>query len=400
MLGGTPTFTTVSCFGGSNGTASILPYGGSPSYSYLWGGGQTTSAVSNLAAGNYSLVITDSKGCTATASVPVSQPNAITNTLTPTQVSCYGNGNGMASIASAGGTPPFSYAWSTGGTGSMIANLVPQIYTVTITDSKACTSTASVSVTQPAVLAGAAIGGNAPCYGGYNGTASVVTTGGTLPYSFAWSSGSSAAAASNLGQGIYSVSVTDAHGCTASATVSLTQLPAITAAYTASSYTVDIALGSDVTFTNSSTGALTYQWNFGDGSAMSTVVDPVHTYSATGTFTVTLISSDAPCADTAYATVVVSNSNPTALPGDPTSSLVNVGYENGEVYLLFSLSKETQVNISVYNMMGQEILSKPNLLVKDDRVKLDLPSSAVGVYIAVSQMTETAVSKKILIPIR
>ena len=237
------------------------------------------------------------------------------------------------------------------------------------------------------------------CFGGNDGSATVSSSGGTPGYSYLWDNGQSTSLISKLTFGNYAVTVTDFKGCTAASSVVITQPALLTAGFTASSYTVDIALGSNVIFTNTSSGASAYQWNFGDASAIDVSVSPTHSYSFTGTYKVTLISSNAPCSDTAYGTIVVVNSNPTGLNGNQSAANINVAYDNGQVFLLFSLHQQTKVNISVYNVLGEELFSQNNLLVKNEKVKLNFPSTSVGIYIAVSEMKNAIVSKKIFIPI-
>lgn len=392
--------TAVSCFGGNNGLAAVAVSGGSASYSYLWSNNATTSQISGLSSQVYSVAITDANGCTATTSVSVSQPAVLTTTVSQTNVSCFGGNNGIATVSPAGGNAPYTYLWSNNAITPQISGLAPMLYSVAVTDAKGCTSAASVTIAQPAILTNTISPVSVSCFGENDGSVSVTVTGGTGPYIYSWNSGQSTSAVSNIPAGNYHVMITDAKGCSTIASTSVTQPVLLTAGYTTSSDTVDISLGSDVTFTNTSVGAASYEWNFGDGSVVDNSSDPIHSYTATGTYTVTLISSNGPCADTTFNTVFVTNSNPTALNTDQYSSHINVGYEHGDVYLIFSFSKATQVNIHVYNMLGEEIFSKNNQIVKEDKIRLDLPSSAAGVYIAVSEMTDALVSKKIILPVR
>lgn len=400
VLATTSSFINVSCFGDNNGSALITPAGGTPSYSYQWDNGQTTSAVVNLSEGSYSVMVTDSKGCTSTASVSITQPAALSNSVSHINVSCFGGNNGSASVLVSGGTASYSYLWETWETTSVASNLSEGSYSVSITDANGCTSSAFVSIIQPAALTNTVAQTNASCYGGNDGSLTIAVSGGSSPYSFVWGSGQTTSTAVNLSSGNYSVTITDANGCTAGVAVAITEPAALVAGYTANTYTLDIALDSSVAFVNTSIGATSYSWNFGDGSVIDASVNPVHNYSATGTYTVMLISADGPCSDTTYNTIEVVSSNPTALNQSQYNSNINVGYENGGVFLIFTLGKETRVNISVYNMLGDELFSRNDLLVKNAKIRLELPSTAAGVYIAVSEMTDAIVSKKIIIPAR
>src|ERR1035438_10395374 len=136
-----------------------------------------------------------------------------------TDVSCYGSSDGQATATGTGGTKPYSYHWSNGQCSNPAINLHAGTYTVTVTDCNSCTSTASVCITQPSMMLSAYILSqtNILCSGGSNGQATVSATGGTLPYQYLWSTSpqQTTATAINLIAGTYTVTVTDAHGCTA-----------------------------------------------------------------------------------------------------------------------------------------------------------------------------------------
>jgi len=392
--------TNVACFGGNNGSAMISSSGGASGYSYLWNNGNTTSAISGLYSGNYSVTVTDVNGCTSTASITLGQPTAITYSVVQTNVACFGGNNGSAVVSSSGGTPGYSYLWNNGQSTPLVSGLSSGNYVVTVTDTQGCTTTASVSITQPSLLVNTVSHTNVSCFGSNDGSASVLATGGSPAYSFSWNNGKTTSSISGLSIGNYSVTTTDSNGCISSATVAVTQPGLLTAGYTASSHTVDIALGSNVTFTNTSLGASTYEWNFGDASATDVSLNPVHAYSMTGTYSVTLISSHGACSDSAHGTIAVTNSNPTGISENQSASGIHVAYDHGQVFLVFALNQETQVNISVFNMLGEEIFAQHDLQVKQQRVKLDFPAISGGIYIAVSEMKDAVVSKKIIIPAR
>ncbi|MBI4947296.1 MAG: PKD domain-containing protein [Bacteroidetes bacterium] len=394
--------TNVSCFGGNDGSATIAPTGGTSPYTYVWNNSETTSQISDLTSQIYSVTITDANGCSNIQTVTIAQPvSPLAAGIIQTNVSCFGGSNGKASVTTTGGTPAYSYLWDNGEITSPAINLSTGIYSVTITDANGCSTSTSVSITEPAVIINSVSLTNASCSGGSNGTASVTTTGGIFPYSYLWSNGQTTSTALNLSAGNYSATITDANGCASAAAVSISQ-PAtmVTAGFTANTYTVDIAINNSVSFTNNSSGASFYQWNFGDASGINNSMNPAHSYTSTGTYTVTLSAFDGNCSDTINKTIMVVNSNPLfANEHSPQYSSVAVIYESGEVFLLFSLDKKTQVNISVYNMIGEKISSQSNLYVKDEKIKLNLPTLSAGIYIAVSDMGDATISKKILIPV-
>ncbi len=143
--------TNVLCFGGTTGSATVTPAGGTPGYTYLWpvsAASQTTAIAANLAAGTYVVTVSDTKGCTATASATITQPAAAlaASISTKTDVFCFGGTTGSATVAAVGGTPAYTYAWpmSAGSqTTAMATNLAAGIYVVTVSDANACTATAT-----------------------------------------------------------------------------------------------------------------------------------------------------------------------------------------------------------------------------------------------------------------
>ena len=219
----------VSCFGGSNGTATIDNLsisGGTAPYSFVWSTGSTSNTISGLTAGNYSVTITDSVGCNADFNVTVSEPELLGYTASLTQVSCFGGSNGSATISANGGTSPYSIVWDNGSTAFTRGNLSANInYTAVITDANGCTTNVSVVLTQPTALTVTTATTQVLCYGG-NGTATATPSGGTAPYYYSWNSNPvQTSATANLPVGNYSVTVTDANGCSVVANVTITILP-------------------------------------------------------------------------------------------------------------------------------------------------------------------------------
>jgi gliding motility-associated-like protein len=178
--------STVSCFGGSNGSASVnLPTGGTPPYSFSWSNGDSGPFADSLSAGTISLIITDSNSCVLNLNTSITQPSsALTASTTNTNATCFGYTDGSATVTVSGGTPAYSYLWSPGSaTTSSITGLSQGTYTFTVIDSRNCTYTGSVSVAQPTALltdAGQNITGceeqynlNATLGAGYTGTWSI-----------------------------------------------------------------------------------------------------------------------------------------------------------------------------------------------------------------------------------
>ena len=169
-----------------------------------------------MAAGNYTATITDAKGCKVTASATVAQPAVLTSTVSKTDIICYGDATGAASVTPNGGTSPYSYSWSSGETTQNISSIIAGTYTVTVTDAKGCTSVSSTTVTQaPQMIVTTTILQNASCNLGNNGSITVAVSGGKSPYSISWNNGSTSQTISGLPVGVYEVTITDSLGCVA-----------------------------------------------------------------------------------------------------------------------------------------------------------------------------------------
>lgn len=230
VLAANPTFTNVGCFGGTTGTATSTPSGGTAPYTYLWmPGAFTTSSISNLAVGTYTVTVTDSRGCTATGTANITQPPILSISSTPVSANC-GQANGSASVTGSGGFAPYTWSWSNGQTGSNATGLVAGTYTVTITDINMCTQSAPVTIGNIAgPTATITSSTNVSCNGGNNGNATIGVTAGTPPFTYLWNNGQTTPTASNLTAGIYSVVATDAAGCSATTNITITQPTALVA---------------------------------------------------------------------------------------------------------------------------------------------------------------------------
>jgi gliding motility-associated-like protein len=228
MLSGTISVTDVRCFGGATGEADLEVSGGVPPYTYLWNTGQTTQDITNLVAGDYSVVITDFRNCTLTISVTVSQPgSAVSGSGSVVNVACFGESTGNIDLTPSGGVPPYAYLWSNGSTTQDISNLTAGTYSVTITDSNGCTANYSASITQPVSPVGGAVISltNVSCRGGDDGMVTVTGTGGTLPYEYSMDGGAwqSSGAFTGLDAGNHTVTVRDGNQCTFNLAVSITE---------------------------------------------------------------------------------------------------------------------------------------------------------------------------------
>lgn len=203
----------------SDGTASVAPTGGATPYSYLWSNNATSASISNLAAGSYSVTITDNNNCTVVASVNVNNAGAPSITVDNVEdVLCNGESNGSISISVSGGVTPYSYEWSNAETTEDISDLSAGSYTVSVTDDNNCLAVQTVIVNQPNLLEVAADNITNTSGGNNNGAIAISVIGGTPAYLYTWSTGATSEDITDLSCGNYSITVTDANNCEATGT--------------------------------------------------------------------------------------------------------------------------------------------------------------------------------------
>ncbi|MDO9188063.1 MAG: PKD domain-containing protein [Bacteroidia bacterium] len=344
----------VSCFGGNNGCVTANPSGGVPNYTYLWTpGGNTSSTLSNLIAGTYTVIVTDSKGCTATDSVTISQPSAPLSVSTSSlPATCYGGTNGSVSSAASNGTGPYTYFWMPESLAVQnIPNLAAGTYTVTATDSKGCTDTNSVSINQPDQIVLSTTSVNSDC-GQPNGQTSVsIVSGGNFPFNYLWSpTGGTNAAVTGLVSGAYTVTVTDLNGCTSTqfGNVGENSAPLLTIYSVVNVSCNGGSNGSAKVGTIGGVGPFTYSWMPSGGN------DSIATGFTAGSYTVTVTGSNN-CQS--LATIIPGITEPPALlisvsktavacfgGNDGTASAIASGGAPGYTYLWSNGGTSSQIS--------------------------------------------------------
>ncbi|MCX6198674.1 MAG: gliding motility-associated C-terminal domain-containing protein [Bacteroidetes bacterium] len=288
--------TDVSCNAGTNGSINLTVTGGTQPYSFVWSNGPTTEDISGLSAGTYTVSITDANGCLTTASAIVNEPAALTASITPTNVSCFGGNDGATDLTVSGGTSPYSYLWSTFATTEDLVSLTAGNYVVIVTDAKGCQKITTTTVTQPTQIVVSGVVTNLSCNNAGDGFIDLTVSGGTSGYTFVWSNQTSSEDQSNVVAGTYSVTVFDANLCTATATFTVTE----PAALTVSGTTTDVNCngGANGAINISVAGGTTpysYSWSNGattedisglSGGPYSVIVTDANLCSASAAFTI------------------------------------------------------------------------------------------------------------------
>ncbi|MCB0401386.1 MAG: gliding motility-associated C-terminal domain-containing protein [Flavobacteriales bacterium] len=273
-----PTLSTladsVTCFGSCDGLAYTSVLAGNPNYLFQWDDPalQTTDSASGLCAGLYTVVVQDALGCISVDSVTVPTPQEILANATTTNPTCPGACDGTATVNPSGGVGSFTVQWgaSAGNQNTPTATgLCAGTHLVTITDSKGCTKVDSVTITDPSSLSITASATSATCNGSCDGTAVATVSGGTPGYLYSWNSVPSQpnALATGLCPGSYTVTVTDANGCSDTASVVVPNPTGLTTISTPTSPTCNgVCDGSITTTPNGGVAPYSYLWSNGDTS--------------------------------------------------------------------------------------------------------------------------------------
>ncbi len=223
-FGMTYTQVNTSCPGGVNGSINIS-LTGSPGAGmvYTWNTGATTQDISGIGSGTYTVSASDVNGCTANATITITSPPPIIPNFVVNNVSCAGGSNGNINMTTIGGTAPYTFHWSNNSTTEDINSLAAGIYVVTITDAVGCSVSPGIIITDGISINSSTTHIDVNCFGAATGSIDLSVTGGTVPYSYQWSNGATVEDISNLFSGTYTVTVTDANGCTGTVSTTILQ---------------------------------------------------------------------------------------------------------------------------------------------------------------------------------
>ena len=290
----------ISCNNENDGSVTASGNGGAGFFSYSWSNGMSGATISNLAANTYTVSATDANNCVQTETVTITNPNAISLSISQNNIDCFGNNNGSAIASGNGGTGNLTYIWSNGISGTTISNLTAGTYTVSATDANNCIKTETVTITEPNAINISTVQTDVNCFGNSNGSASANGSGGTGNLTYAWSNGMSGENISNLTAGTYILTVTDANNCTATESVTINQPSNLIVNASATGETG--AGANDGTATAAPSGGnsgYTFSWSTGSSNQTITNLTP-------GSYTVTITDNNM-C--TAEETVIVSSFN-------------------------------------------------------------------------------------------
>jgi len=277
----------------NDGTATSNPSSGTPAYSFNWSNGQNTQTISDLAPGNYTVTVTDSKSCTGEETVTVNEfiCPVLTINISMENITCNGDCDGYISVESiTNGIEPYTYIWSDGQTTQTASYLCQGDYTVTVTDSKNCSIVSETyTITEPQELT-ATTNATAETFNNANdGTATVYPSGGTHPYSYLWDTGEDTQTITDLAPDTYYVTVTDYNNCTFETNVEVEEFicPDLTIEYNQTNVQCFENCDGYIEITGVTNGVEPFSYIWSDGQSTQTASDLCQ-----GDYTVTVTDTD------------------------------------------------------------------------------------------------------------
>jgi len=313
-------FQDISCFGAADGSATVSGSGGSGTLSYSWMPGSLTgTSQTGLSANSYTVTVTDGGGCTNSASFTIAEPTEIILSSSNIVSANCGVNDGAATVNASGGSGGYLYSWSpTGGSAATASNIPGGVYTVDVDDSDGCTSSISIvvpSIGGPTVTLTSST--DVSCFGDNDGTATVSATGGTAPYTYAWTpTGGSSASATALTAGTYNVAVTDDIGCIGSVSVTIGEPSQIAITETISPVICGTIDGQISTSVTGGSGSYTYDWT-PNGESTTSLTGLI-----AGTYGLTVTDSDG-CSQTE--SYIVGTTGSLTITASPVSTTIQAG---------------------------------------------------------------------------
>ncbi|MBK8297488.1 MAG: HYR domain-containing protein [Saprospiraceae bacterium] len=252
----------VTCNGAADGMITTTVTNGSTPYTFQWSNGSTTQNLTGLTPGGYTITVTDANALTGTATTTITEPSAIVLSTTKVNVLCNGASTGSIDLTVNGGTPGYNYIWSNNATSQDISGLAAGTYSVTVTDANGCTKTSSNTITQPSAIMLSTNQVNVLCNGASTGSIDLTATGGASAYTYMWSNNATIQDLTGISAGGYTVTVTDANGCTKTISATITQPAAISLSSSivtpsncfVSDGSIDLSISGGV-------GTITYDWS-------------------------------------------------------------------------------------------------------------------------------------------
>ncbi len=374
-LTSTVTATQPKCFGSSDGSLTATPANGTMPYQYFWSNAAVTPTISNLAAGIYSVTVTDAGGCTFALSQNLTAPPAINIAPTTVQPLCFGVATGSISASVTGGTSPYQYSWSNAAVTPSIMNLAAGTYTLTVTDTNNCVSTASQTIASPPAIQIAPLPTLPKCPGDANGSVFAVVTGGISPYQYEWGNGMTTPEITGLAAGNYPLTVTDANNCEVDTTYTLPNpAPIEITAATVVQPTPGQDDGSIIVNITGGTGVYSYSWTRNGMLFVNGVKDLVHI--PEGSYQLQVTDANGCTAVFTYELTTVGTSS----PGDAFYAIVFPNPAQDRAILAVAFPQPQTLHLSLTDAAGRVLHTWSVDNVTEQHIPLDLKDLPGGVY--------------------
>jgi gliding motility-associated-like protein len=389
-------FSHLACHGVNTGSASVLVSGGTPPYNYTWNSAppQFTPQATNLFAGPAQVSINDNNNCQTTAVVDLIEPQPLLVLTSPDNFICQGNSTVLTAFGT-GGTGNITYQWSNGMLDDTISvsPAITTTYTITITDQSNCTNSQDIEITvfeNPVpIFAANVLEGCVPlCVDFIDLTPA---PGGSAIVAQQWDFGDQRQGTGGLIEHCYrkdglmdvSLTIVTDKGCIRSTTFNdyINIYPMPTANFITEQSSANI-FNPDYQFINTSVNGIEYNWNFGDGSAISYEFSPAHSYKDTGDFYVRLmIVSEKGCMDTLTKIIRIEPYYTFFIPNafTPNGDGLNDEFVIRGEYM-------AQSSMSIFDRWGKVIYSQSST---GERISWDGRNVPNGVYIYSVQIKDT-----------
>ena len=386
-------FTSPLCFGDSLGSASVTVTGGTSPFLYSWSNSTINSSViDSIPAGVYFIQVTDSNSCTISDTIILTQPLQLNIEDSLTNISCYGNSNGIINLFVNGGVYPYFFLWDNGDTSQNIFNLVSGNYQITVTDSNNCIIVDTLTVNQPNELYAYFNLNYVSCFGLSDGFIDGTTIGGQPPFTYLWSTGDTTLDLFNIPSDMYIFSLNDSNNCFFTDTIVV---------FEPSELIADISFDSTNLVSIGSGGTVPYTYDiYGPSGSLfaSTSNNMGVSFSINPTLpgTYILVVTDANgCVDSSEVYIVSSNMSEIESIGNlniypnPSNDLFNISLDN--------LMKQ-KIIISVHNVLGELVYIKDfDPMIGDFSTSINLQDFGPSIYFIEFKSDIFLINKKIIL---
>lgn len=382
------THTDVDCFENTTGSVDITASGGAGTLHYQWLPNVSSSnTADNIAAGSYEIIVSDDNSCTKAITVVLTEPDLLQLATTNDNVSCFELSDGKITATASGGNSGYDYtitgtSGSLNSTSGVFSNLIADTYTVEVSDAKNCTTTTTLSVTQPDILALSSLIKDATCYHYSDGNVQFTATGGTPDYSYSFSTGANNTSGffANLNANNYSVTVTDKNNCSETMAITITEPDSVAISIAPNPTETTLGEAQQLTLTTNHSGVISYQWIPATGLSCNDCENPVFEGIRTITYHV-LATTDLGCNGSSQVTATVIPDYTVFIPNtfspnnDGSNDFFQV-YGNVKAIKLFELK--------VFDRWGNKVYESNNIHDRWDGYSngKKLPS---GVYVYISK---------------